>query len=43
MELAFGRAHQSKFPETADEDLRDVFGPSITIVLSTKNNKESGS
>jgi large subunit ribosomal protein L5 len=29
------------FPETADEDLRDVFGLAITIVLSTKGKEES--
>ena len=29
------------FPETADEDLRDVFGMAVTIVLSPNNKKES--
>ena len=28
------------FPETADEDIRDVFGMSITLVSSAKNKKE---
>ncbi|MDO8183527.1 MAG: 50S ribosomal protein L5 [bacterium] len=29
------------FPETADEDLRDVFGLSITIVTTAKNQAEA--
>lgn len=29
------------FPETADEDIRDVFGMSITIVTSTNNRAEA--
>ena len=29
------------FPETADEDLRDVFGMAVTIVMSTKKKEES--
>lgn len=29
------------FPETADEDIRDVFGMSITIVTTAGNKKES--
>lgn len=28
------------FPETSDEDIRDVFGMSITIVTSAKNEEE---
>lgn len=29
------------FPETSDEELRDVFGMAITIVLSTRNRDEA--
>lgn len=29
------------FPETADEDLRDVFGMAVTIVLSTRTKAET--
>lgn len=29
------------FPETADQDIKDAFGLSITIVLSSKNKKET--
>lgn len=29
------------FPETADEDLRDVFGMAITIVTTAKNKKDA--
>lgn len=29
------------FPETADEDLRDVFGMAVTIVLSSKSKAET--
>ncbi|PIP73801.1 MAG: 50S ribosomal protein L5 [Candidatus Lloydbacteria bacterium CG22_combo_CG10-13_8_21_14_all_47_15] len=29
------------FPETADEDLRDVFGMSVTIVTTAKNKAEA--
>ena len=29
------------FPETADEDIRDVFGMSITIVTTAKDKKEA--
>jgi large subunit ribosomal protein L5 len=29
------------FPETADEDLRDVFGLAVTIVLSTRDKAET--
>lgn len=31
------------FPETSDEDLRDVFGLSVTIVTTAKNKKETES
>lgn len=36
-----GIKEHTVFPETADEDLRDVFGMACTIVLSTKNKAES--
>jgi large subunit ribosomal protein L5 len=29
------------FPETADEDLKDVFGLAVTIVLSSTNKEET--
>ena len=29
------------FPETSDEDLRDVFGMGITIVTTAKNKKDA--
>lgn len=29
------------FPETADEDLKDVFGMSVNLVMTSKNKKES--
>lgn len=36
-----GVKEHTVFPETADEDLRDVFGMAITIVLSSKSKAES--
>lgn len=39
--FTFGVKEHTIFPETADEDLRDVFGLAVTIVLSTKNKEES--
>ncbi len=38
--LTIGVKEHTIFPETADEDIRDVFGLSITIVSSAKNKKE---
>ena len=38
--LTIGIKEHTIFPETADEDIRDVFGLSITIVSSAKNKKE---
>jgi len=29
------------FPETSDEDVRDIFGMSVTIVTSAKSKKEA--
>lgn len=39
--FTYGIKEHTIFPETADEDLRDVFGLAITIVLSSKNKEES--
>lgn len=39
--FTFGVKEHTVFPETADEDLKDVFGLAITIVLSTNNKEES--
>ena len=38
--LTLGIKEHTIFPETADEDIKDVFGLSITIVSSAKNQKE---
>lgn len=38
--LTMGIKEHTIFPETADEDIRDVFGMSITIVCTAKNKKE---
>lgn len=40
--LTIGIKEHTVFPETADEDIRDVFGLSITIVTSTNDRKEAG-
>jgi len=37
----FGLREHIIFPETSDEDLKDVFGMSITIVTSAKTKKEA--
>ncbi len=39
--LTIGIKEHSIFPETTDEDLRDIFGMSITIVTSAKNRVEA--
>ena len=39
--LTIGLKENTIFPETSDEDLRDVFGLAITIVTSAKNKKEA--
>ena len=36
-----GIKEHSVFPETADEELKDIFGMAITIVTTAKNKKES--
>jgi large subunit ribosomal protein L5 len=38
--LTLGIKEHTIFPETADEDIRDVFGMSLTLVSSAKNKKE---
>ena len=38
--LTIGIKEHTIFPETADEDIKDVFGLSITIVSSARNQKE---
>ena len=36
-----GMKEHSVFPETADEDIKDVFGLAVTIVTTAKNPKET--
>lgn len=38
--MTIGIKEHTIFPETADEDIRDVFGMSITVVSSAKTKKE---
>lgn len=38
--ITLGIKEHTIFPETADEDIKDVFGMSITIVSTAKNKKE---
>lgn len=38
--LTIGIKEHTIFPETADEDIRDVFGLAITLVSTAKNEKE---
>jgi large subunit ribosomal protein L5 len=38
--LTIGIKEHTIFPETADEDIRDVFGMSITLVSTAKDKKE---
>ena len=39
--LTIGIKEHTIFPETSDEDLKDIFGFSITDVTSTKNKEEA--
>ena len=39
--ISIGMREHTVFPETSDEDAKDVFGVSITIVTSAKNKKEA--
>ncbi len=38
---SFGIRENTIFPETSDEDLRDVFGMAITVVTNVKNKAET--
>jgi len=38
--LTIGIREHTIFPETADEDIKDVFGLAITLVSSARNKKE---
>jgi large subunit ribosomal protein L5 len=39
--MTIGIKEHSIFPETSDEDLRDVFGFAVTLVSSAKNKEEA--
>ncbi len=39
--LTLGVKEHTIFPETADEDLKDVFGMGVTVVTTAKNKKEA--
>jgi large subunit ribosomal protein L5 len=39
--FTIGIKEHTIFPETADEDLRDVFGMAVTILLSTRKKEET--
>lgn len=39
--FTLGMKEHTVFPETADEDLKDVFGLAVTIVLSSTNKEET--
>ncbi len=39
--LTLGIREHNTFPETADEELKDVFGLAVTIVTTAKNRKEA--
>jgi len=41
--LTLGIKEHTIFPETADEDIKDVFGLSITLVSSAKTKEEGSS
>ena len=41
--ISIGFREHTVFPETSDEDAKDVFGLSITIVTSAKSKKEAES
>ena len=38
--LTLGIKEHTIFPETADEDIKDIFGFAITLVSTVKNKKE---
>ena len=39
--LTIGLKEHTVFPETADEDIKDIFGVAVTIVTTAKNKKEA--
>ncbi len=39
--ISIGLKEHTVFPETSDEDIKDVFGIAITIVTTAKNKKEA--
>ncbi len=39
--ISIGLKEHTVFPETSDEDAKDIFGVSITIVTTAKNKKEA--
>ena len=39
--ISIGLREHSVFPETSDEDSKDIFGIAVTIVTSAKNKKEA--
>jgi len=39
--VTLGLKEHSVFPETADEELKDVFGMAVTVVSTAKNKKEA--
>lgn len=39
--FTIGLKEHTVFPETADEDIKDIFGVAITIVTTAKNKKEA--
>jgi large subunit ribosomal protein L5 len=39
--ISIGLKEHTVFPETADEDSKDIFGLAVTIVTSAKNKKEA--
>ena len=39
--ITIGLKEHTVFPETSDEDSKDIFGLAVTIVTSAKNNKEA--
>ena len=39
--ITIGIKEHTVFPETSDEDLKDVFGVAVTITTSAKNKKEA--
>jgi len=39
--ISIGLKEHTVFPETSDEDAKDIFGLAITIVTSAKNKKEA--